>query len=134
MRLSSEGNTELLEGDWKDERSFLLTNYRVIQIPEAYLLDSVLIDYQAGHPKLDIELCVFNPSSVWIDLPDSFAPILCLGVASRKLNTTGLDRNKQEGIKYFTMYRQALAEMVSKNKGIPNPSLVSLDYRDKGYL
>lgn len=125
---------ECIEGIWNHKNSFIISNYRTVTLPKEYIPKKFLVDYQATHPRLDINKCITSPESVWIDLPNSYMNIICLGVAARKLSITGFPDSKQRGIIHLQAYQQALREMILKNKGIPTPDIDTNIIRDGGYV
>jgi len=80
-------------------------SYNTIQIPYPMITNSLLVEYRANHPK--IEIANLDPSNTEIDIPPQLIEALLQYVAARAYTSLGGD-SAQEGNNYMTKFEASI--------------------------
>lgn len=89
---------------------------KMVDTPEAYITDNLLVEYRAKHPILYKPGSFIDPERVNIELPESHLNALLLFVASRVHNPIGMSNEFHVGNNYAAKYEQECQRL--ENEGL----------------
>lgn len=129
----TDGGVELALNDKTDVYSCFTSNAitlrvpkdivnKAVGLPEELLTDNLLVTYRANHPSIPYRGVAFNPSKVYLELPNSHLEALLYFVASRVNNPIGMTNEFHAGNSYAAKYEKACQLLELKDMQIDQGS------------
>ena len=122
----SETGVPLLLNQYGDSMSVTTPELTTLVIPDAivekaeylpscYQTETLLVKYQADHPRITIPLGYFDPSRVEMHLPYSHLEPLLYFVAARMHTPVGMEQEGAAGNNWFMKYEAACQRLEQEN-------------------